>query len=175
MDEAEAFFRRFIDTEFAALRATFVEDDDAVAQARVDEAQRFLRNTMDHPLTVGFGRAIHLSPAERAQRREDVAHFIPRTLYLLRTWDHDTRGRIREAVVGSSQAYLEGEYDLRLFAATVDGELRIISRYAFGGLGRPVTWEHSGGEKLDAPGRLVETRKLVPPDAAAQRADWDAA
>lgn len=175
MDDVIEFVRRFIDAEYRALRASYVEPDEARYREVAREAEGMLDSRPGWPMSLGFGRPPNPDAARLASMRSAAEQFTPRTLFAVRRIEHPKLGPLFVAVVSSFDKDGGGEYDERWVVRRSEGGPRIIARQTLDFAERSrLVWEDGSGEPIDIESPVLEERRLAEPEVALHRADWSA-
>ena len=173
MDEIIEFVNRFIDAEFRALRASYLERDEQRYRELVRYAEAILDSRPGWPMSLGCGRAPNPDAQWLASMRSAAERFAPRTLFAVHRINHPVRGPLYVAIVSSTDRDGGGEYDERWIIEPRGSSPRIVARQTVDFRRRDrVVWEDATGEPVDVQGPVVEERQLVEPDSPLHRADW---
>jgi hypothetical protein len=173
MDEIIEFVKRFIDAEFRALRASYLEGDEQKYGELVRNAEAMLESRPGWPMSLGFGRAPNPDTQWLESMRTAAEQFVPRALFVVRRVEHPVRGPLYVAIVSSTDRDGGGEYDERWAIEPRGSSPRIVARQTIDFRRRDrVVWDDAAGEPVDIQGPIVEERRLVEPDSPLHRADW---
>ncbi len=172
MDEAMQVMRRFIDAEFEAVRAGYVDPDNDAVRAKEKGAEKFFHITPQTPMALGFGRG-SATPEDLKDGERFLNRIKPRTLFQVKHYRHPELGELHRFYASPWLVGYSLGYGSSFFVAKVDGEWKIVSRYAPARGGEKVEWEHESGMRLTTLGELTGTEKLTPPERAAHLADYE--
>lgn len=194
LDEAVDFFQRFIQAEYEMATAAYGERDPLVYAQKYKEFERFLEGvkTLDSRGRDLDGFTIELMAEEGEDwfemGKEVLGQLRPRTLFQVKHYLHPEWEDLFRGYLSHPRAALVDSYGFNFYAARVEDELRIIAIYSIcdecnvtGRIrGSPCRecgatgWSFLEGRHLDAPGKLVGVRKLRPPTAPEQLAEYEA-
>lgn len=188
MENVVAFMKAFIIADYEARRAVY----SAHSQSEFDEKVRALDAFFDQTHgAMGFQRPWnYVDPSDQSKRastrREMLADTRPRTLFLIRHYDHQEFGALSRCYVDDGTA---GEHTLYLesvFVANTPKGLRIVARWgvcvACLGSGRQgeeacsscggTGWEPAGGATLGELGPVTKVERFEAPTDPASLADY---
>jgi hypothetical protein len=191
MNEAVDFFQRFIRAEYEMAEAAYGERDSSLYAKKLEAFEGFLKGvrTPDSRVRGIDDLELGILGEDWFETGQQVLEQLrPRTLFQVKQYLHPELGDVFRAYVSDSRAFIVDVYGANLYAARVEGELRIISLYAtcdeclmtgkVDGRTCPeckgTGWRFLDGSRLDDPGKLVEVRKLQPPSSRQQREEYEA-
>jgi hypothetical protein len=175
MEDVIRYIESYMDAEYEALRATYLEPSDEILAAKVKKAEQHLLVRPGHIMSLGFGRRPGMSAAEVARRATWVGDFRRRVLFLVRRHHHEKYGDLYACIASSTQKLQLLAYGSCFFVTRMDDVLNIIAHYTPGPTlpsGR-TEWQHLDGSAIEDPGELVEVCKLQPPELASHLADYN--
>lgn len=177
MEEVIDFITGYIDAEYEALRATYLEPNDDILASKMKAATDFMLVKPGHVMSLGFGRRPGMTPEEIARDADWVEDFQERVLFQVKHYHHETWGDLYACVVSSNQKLQLLAYGSCFFVARTNGNLKVIAHYTPGAtLPSGVTqWEYLEGSVIEDPGELIEVRKLLAPQLPSHLADYNAA
>lgn len=188
MENITAFMKAFIAADHEARRAVYC----AHSQAEFDEKVRALDAFFDQSQgAMGFHDAWDFAdPSDQsdsaATGRKMLAATRPRTLFLIRHYDHREFGALARCYVDPGMARRRTRYLENLFVATTPKGLRIVAVWrvclACLGSGRlggeacstcgGTGWEPAGGAPLAELGRVTKVERFEAPTDPTSLADY---
>jgi len=189
METITTFMRAFIAADHAARRAVYCAPSEEEFDEKVRALDAFLdegQGAMEFPYAWDFVDPSDQSDGAATGRRM-LAATRPRTLFLIRHYDHREFGALARCYVDSGMAWPGTRYMESLFvAATTEGP-RIVAVWRVcvtcrgsGRLGDDACstcggtgWEPAGGATLGELGRITEVERFEAPTDPTSRADYE--
>ncbi|MCT2593936.1 hypothetical protein LHJ74_29195 [Streptomyces sp. N2-109] len=174
IDGAVEFFKSYLEIEHAGNMATYSESDETVEELRA-ESMQFWHALPGIALSPSFGRPMGMQP-ERLSQLAQKANLERRALFLVAEYRDPAWGTLYAGFVGGDRASTAGSYGGLLYAAEIEGGLKVVASYRedFDKAAPPVQWRHSQGAEPDLPGAPVAVRALQGPTGRAEhREDWE--
>ncbi|PSN17900.1 hypothetical protein C7271_15335 [filamentous cyanobacterium CCP5] len=175
MDTAIAFIRNFIQAEYEALIAVYTNPEDGVVDEKIRQAEEYFYIKPNHIMSLGFGRAPGMTEEDVIEMADEASDFQPRTLFQGKHYKHASLGDLYRFYASSYHDMPLLAYNSSFYVASLDTELKIISKYviSIGGNKKRLEWEYLCGTKINQLGDLIETRKFVSPESRAHKLDYD--
>jgi len=169
MDEAIERMKAFSEKEYEAIRASYLELDDAKMRQAIKEAKDYLYITPQNIQSFYFERRPGMSAEELQGEMFMFKGYEPRVLFQAKHYRHSQLGNLYAFYTGPQKRLHMLGYSDVFYMANVDGDLKIVSRYGldFGPQDMPLTWEHADGMRIIDPGDLLEVRRFTPPQMQA--------
>jgi len=170
IDVAVEMFRSYLHAEHEEEVAVYAESDEVLAQRKIN-SESFM-HTANGDMHSTIGRP-PLTPERLAEFASGVV-VTPRTLFLVAEYTHPVWGRLFAAYVSGSRPQTASSYEQLLYAAEIEGQLKIIAKYMedFLELEAPMRWTHMQGEEVGVLGVPVATRTFVQPERERHREEW---
>lgn len=168
------FIHAYIEAEYAALHASYVEPDELRYQQLVQEAEAMLDNRPGQPMTLGFGRPPNPDTAWLARMHSAAEQYAPRVLFMVQRLAHPIYGSLWVAVVSASEREGLDEYAERWLIVEIGNALRIVSQQTLDFSQRDrVVWEYLSGADVQPEGDVLDVERVVAPLHPLHRVDWD--
>ncbi|GAA1935958.1 hypothetical protein GCM10009716_48780 [Streptomyces sodiiphilus] len=173
VEEVGDFFQSYLDAEFAASSAVSTEPDEILEQRRAI-LESFMYSVPGKVMSSGIGRGRGWSAEQLADlaQRMKVAR---RPLFLVVEYVHPKWKQLFAGYIGGGKPRTAGAYGELLFAAEIEGKMRVIATYRedFDRVPPPVHWKHAQGAEI---GKLARPVGVLPVEAPTSRAahfqDW---
>lgn len=172
IDDALRVINGFLDAEYELTTSVFTEPDDGVVAARRRAAEAFLATGIGPQITLSVGRRAGMTAEEVAADAPRAKQYTRRHLFKVYEHANPLWGRLFAGVAGSPKATTAGNYARMYFVADTEAGPRIVGEYDIEVLAENVVWKHGAGAAIDAPGPVVDVRRLEEPTRARDRAEW---
>ncbi|WP_329538967.1 hypothetical protein OG345_01920 [Streptomyces sp. NBC_01220] len=175
IEDTQSFFNSYLDIDYAGNTAVYSESDETVNELR-EESMTFWHALPGVQLSPTFGRPMGM-PVEQLAQLAATVELARRALFLVAEYSDPTWGKLYAAYIGGDRESTARSYGGLLYAAEINGNLKIIASYRedIDQLPPPVRWRHSQGAEIDPPKTAVSVHPLeAPTGRAAHRQDWEA-
>lgn len=173
IDDAVEFFNAYLDAEYAEGVAARSEPDEVLDERR-EASESFMHAVPGAIMSSVIGRGPGWSTEKLAEYAQTVNQVARRVMFLVAEYRCPAWGRIFGGYASGPRPRITGSYGQLLYAAEVEGRLKIIAQYAPEILepAPPMRWSHAQGAEIGKLGRPVALRVLAEPTLEEHRQDW---
>jgi hypothetical protein len=171
IDEAVAFFEKFLTAVYEHDVANLTEPDDQLEQ-RVARTESFMYSSPGTSMTSSFMRPRGLSAKELAEIAERAAKPVRRPMYMVVEYNVPGWGTCFAANVGGGEDTNYIAYERQYWAMDVKGQPKIVAQYGIDFYAEGLGWENVMGAMIGPTGDPLAVRALEEPRVPRDRDNY---